>query len=117
MNKVFISGRLTKDPEKQIGGTGAEYLRFTIATDRFTGKSKEKKTMYIECVAFTHACNFISKYCKKGSLIVISGELDSNTVERDGKKITYWSVIVNEVESASKPDTSVGINGELPFEV
>lgn len=126
MNKVFISGRLTKDIEKKTSASGAEYVKFSVAVDKYAGKGKEKKTLFVDCMAFAHCANFLSKYCRKGSMVFIEGELDNNIVETDGRKTTYWTVIVSSVE-ANKPIASdapsaptpapVETNNDMPFEM
>lgn len=124
MNKVFISGRLTRDVEKKTSASGAEFAKFSVAVDKF-GKDKQKKTIFVDCVAFAHNANYVAKYCGKGSKVYIEGELDSNTVDReDGGKTTYWSVVVFAME-ANKPEQSntapapapEETQSNMPFEV
>lgn len=128
MNIVILSGRITKNIEVNQTQNGGVYTRFTIAVDKYQGKDKEKKTNFVDCVAFSHSANFLSKYCSKGSFVTINGELDSTIKEReDGSKVTYWNVIVNSVE-AMKPtepkpaaesptEPILPTEPELPFEV
>lgn len=112
MNKVFISGRLTKDVEKQTSSSGGEYVRFSVAVDKFS-KDKEKKTIFVDCIAFTHSANFLAKYCRKGSKVYVEGELDANIVENEGKRTTYWTVIAYSIE-ADKPKTEVAVEETSP---
>lgn len=120
MNIVVLSGRITKDIEVQQTANGSNYTRFSIAVDRYQ-KDKEKKTIFVDCVAFSHSCNFLAKYCHKGSTVTVQGELDCNVKETENGKRTYWNVIANQVE-ASKPTQDNGKTEEaddtsLPFEM
>lgn len=121
MNIVILSGRITKNIEVNQTQNGGVYTRFTIAVDKYQGKDKEKKTNFVDCVAFSHSANFLSKYCSKGSFVTINGELDSTVKEReDGSKVTYWNVIVNSVEAMkpleSKPAAELPTEPILPTE-
>ena len=128
MNIVVLSGRITKNIEVNPTQNGGVYTRFTIAVDKYQGKDKEKKTNFVDCVAFSHSANFLTAYCSKGSFVTINGELDSTVKERDdGSKVTYWNVIVNSVEAMKptepKPAAEIPTEPilptepELPFEV
>ena len=126
MNIVVLSGRITKNIEVNPTQNGGVYTRFTIAVDKY--RNKEKGTIFVDCVAFSHSANFLNAYCSKGSFVTINGELDSTVKEReDGSKVTYWNVIVNSVE-AMKPtepkpaaelptEPILPTEPELPFEV
>ena len=115
MNKVIITGRISNDVVKQTSASGKEYVRFSVAVERFM-KDKDKKTIFVDCMAFAHNANFIAKYCKKGSKVIIDGELDSNTIEKDGGKRTYWTVIVSSVEADKPKEETTMTNTALPFE-
>ena len=113
MNIVILSGRITKNIEVNQTQNGGVYTRFTIAVDKY--RDKQKSTLFVDCVAFSHSANFLNAYCSKGSFVTINGELDSTVKERDdGSKVTYWNVIVNSVE-AMKPSEPKPA-AELPTE-
>lgn len=76
LNHITIMGRLTRDPELRRTGTGVAVASFTLAVDRdFADKSGEKETDFIECVAWKHTAEFVSKYFAKGRMAVVSGRL------------------------------------------
>lgn len=77
LNHCFIMGRLTRDPELRRIGSGIAVTSFTVAVDRdFTEKdSNERETDFIDCVAWRQTGEFVAKYFKKGSMIVVSGRL------------------------------------------
>ena len=92
-NIISIHGRLTRDPELNTGKTGAEYCKFCVAVDKFNGK--EKDTDFFDCTAFSKTGVAINQYMKKGREIVVVGSMESNTVEKDGKKTKYWGIKVD----------------------
>lgn len=92
-NVISIHGRLTRDPELKTSQTGSEYCKFSVAVDRFDGK--EKKTDFFNCTAFGKTGVAINQYMTKGREICVVGSMESNTVEKDGNKSTYWGIRVD----------------------
>lgn len=75
LNHIVIMGRLTRDPELRQTGSGVSFANFSVAVDRDFSKGEEKETDFIDCVAWRHTGEFVSKYFTRGSLIVVSGRL------------------------------------------
>ena len=74
MNKVFLIGRLTKDPTQQEKKDGKGiYSNFSIAVNRFP-----ENVDYFDCVAFDKTAEAIIKYTKKGAKIAISGRIQKD---------------------------------------
>lgn len=98
INKVILTGRLTKDADLKTTASNNEVTSFTLAVD---GYSKEQdNTNFINCVAWNQPAKFISTYCKKGSLVAIEGRLQTRSYERkDGSKVSVTEVIVERVEN------------------
>lgn len=93
MNKVCISGRLTRDPDIRRNDEDKAIARFTIAVDRAT---KEKEADFPSCVAFGNTANFIEKYFKKGKPIEIEGRLQTGSyTNKDGVKVFTTDVVVD----------------------
>ena len=93
LNHIVIMGRLTKDPELRYTQNQTPVASFTVAVDRDFG---EKQTDFIACTAWRQGAEFISKYFQKGSMIVVSGSLQSRQWEdRDGNKRTSWEINVD----------------------
>lgn len=122
MNKVFITGRLTKDVLLTQSGETA-IARFTTAVDRV-----KEGADFISCVAFGKTAETINKYMAKGSKIVIDGHIQTGNYEKDGQRIYTTDVIVDRFEFGSykedkpAPTSSDGfmnipdaIEEELPF--
>ena len=77
LNHITIMGRLTRDPELRRTGSGTAVANFTVAVDRdFASGDGEKKTDFINCVAWRQTGEFVSKYFNKGSMIAVSGRLE-----------------------------------------
>lgn len=89
LNHITIMGRLTRDPEMRRTGSGIAVTSFTVAVDRdYSGKDgSEKKTDFIDCVAWRQTGEFISKYFTKGRTIVVDGRLElRDWTDKDGNK-------------------------------
>ena len=116
MNKVILTGHLTRDPERRESQGGHAITTFTVASPK---KTKNADGTYgadfIRCVAWRNTAEFVSKYFTKGSRIELSGSLSTNIVEKDGKKTTYTEVNVEEVGFGGKKETAdVKPKGETP---
>ena len=98
MNKIPITGRLVRDPEMQTLSNGMEKCRFTVAVDRKKKKDAPSKTDFFNCDAWGQTGAFVAKWFKKGSPITLIGRMESSQAEKDGNKVTYWNLNVEEVE-------------------
>ena len=100
LNHITIMGRLTRDPELRSTQSGVSVASFTVAVDRdFGGRDGgEKQTDFIDCVAWRQTGEFVSKYFHKGSMIVVSGRLQSRKwQDRDGNNRTSWEIVADNV--------------------
>lgn len=105
-NKVFLMGRLTKDPEMRGEGT-ALCARYTLAVDRRYQKDGEQQTDFINCVVFSKGAEFAEKYLKKGTKIVATGRIQTGSyTNKDGQKIYTTDVIVEDQEFAESKASS-----------
>ena len=103
MNKIILVGRLTKDPELQTINNGTSLLRFNVACkSKLRDEDGEKKVDFFVCVAWREKAELIHKYCKKGSMLQISGSMGSRSYEKqDGTKQTVWEINVEDIEFLS----------------
>ena len=114
-NKAILGGRLTADAELKQTPSGVSVCTFSIAVNRKGGKDAEQKTDFINCVAWRNTAEFISKYFKKGSCILVVGNIQNRSWQ-DGNGIKRYAteVIVDEVNFVdSKGETSNG--GATPY--
>ena len=112
LNHIVIMGRLTRDPELRTTQAGVSVTSFTVAVDRdFGGRDGgERQTDFIDCVAWRSTGEFVSKYFHKGSMMVVSGRLQSRKwQDRDGNNRTSWEINADNVyfgESRRDGDSS-----------
>ena len=89
LNKIFIMGRLTRDPELRRTQTGTPVASFTLAVDRdFKDKSTgERATDFIDVVAWRQTGEFVSRFFTKGRMAVVEGRLQIREwTDKDGNK-------------------------------
>ena len=117
MNKVIMVATLGKDPELRQSQAGKSVCSFSGAVKRRFAKEGDTDTDWFQFTAFGATADFISKYFKKGSKILVEGTLQNNNYdgEKNGQKISYRTdkIIVDNVEFYGKkedgavaPDTS-----------
>ena len=110
MNKVFLSGNLTRDPEVRYTQSGKAYARMGIAVKRQFSKDKDAVD-FINLVAWDKTAEFCGKYFMKGSRALVEGRLQTSSYEnKDGVKVNSVDVIVDNIEfaGAKRADSSGG---------
>ena len=110
INKVIITGNLTRDPELRSTPAGTPVLRFGIAVnDRHknarTGEWEDYPN-FIDCTMFGTRAEAISRFLSKGSKVAIEGKLRWSQWERDGQKHSKIEVIPDNIEFMSRRDNS-----------
>ena len=98
MNKLIISGRLTRDAEVRFIPSGTPVMSFSVANN--TGFGDNQKTNYFECSLFgKRAEGGLKDYMVKGQQVVVEGEISLNQYEKkDGTGGASLRVFVNNVE-------------------
>ena len=99
LNKVFLYGNLTRDPEIRALPSGAQVASFGLATNRvYKDKTGEKKEVaeFHNIVAFGRQAEVIGQYCKKGKAIFVEGRIQTRSWEgkEDGKKQYRTEIVV-----------------------
>ena len=100
LNKIFIMGRLTRDPELRRTQTGTPVASFTLAVDRdFKDKSTgERTTDFIDVVAWRQTGEFVSRFFTKGRMAVVEGRLQIREwTDKDGNKRRSAEVVADNV--------------------
>lgn len=99
MNKVILSGRLTRDPEITYGKSDKEELpiaRYSIAVQRNADEAD-----FISCTAFRRAAEFAEDYLKKGTKVIICGHLQTGSyINKENNKVYTTDVIIESQEFA-----------------
>lgn len=103
MNKVFLIGNLTKDPEHGVTKNNIYYCNFTIAVNRsYTDSNGERQTDFFNIRTWRGIAESCAKYLVKGKKACIVGELQQRTYEdNQGIKRTVVEIQANEVEFLS----------------
>ncbi|HDY68330.1 MAG TPA: single-stranded DNA-binding protein [Candidatus Scalindua sp.] len=102
VNKVFLAGRLVRDPDLKYTPSGTAIVSFSLATSRtWTPKDGEKKeeTCFVDVTMFGRRAEVINEYFQKGSPVFIEGRLHFNQWEaKDGQKRNALRVIAENFE-------------------
>ena len=100
MNKVFLIGRLTRDPELRYTSSNLPVASFTVAVNRnFTNQSGEREADFINVVVWRKQAENIKNYLKQGSQIAIDGRIQTRSYDgEDGKKRYVTEVVADNVQ-------------------
>ena len=109
MNKIFLSGNLTRDPEVRYSQSGKAYARMGIAVRRPYSKDKDAVDFF-NLVAWDKTAEFCGKYFQKGSRVLLEGTLRTNSYDnKDGVKVNTVEIWVDNIEFAgARPQQSGG---------
>ncbi len=113
LNKIFIMGRLTRDPELRRTQNGTAVAGFALAVDRdYKNADGTKETDFIEVVAWRSSAEFVSKYFTKGRMAIVEGRLQiRDWTDKDGSKRRNAEVVADNVyfgDSKKEGDSSGG---------
>lgn len=142
MNKVVLTGRLTKDPEVRYttGENSTAIATFTLAVNRRFARRDDPNAVtadFIRCQAFGKTAEFVEKYFHKGQKADLDGRIQTGQYQnRDGQTVYTTDVIIENIEfgesknaagSGGSPTTSTAnndqsfinipddVDSELPF--
>lgn len=106
INRVSISGNLTRDPETRRTASGMAVMSFGVAVNdraknQKTGKWEDRPN-FVDCTMFGTRAEAVSRYLSKGSKVCIEGKLRWSQWERDGQRHSKLEVIVDEIEFMSR---------------
>lgn len=115
INRVTISGNLTRDPELRATAGGTQVLSFGVAVNdrRRNPQSGEWEDYpnFVDCTMFGTRAEAVSRYLSKGSKVAIEGKLRYSSWERDGQRRSKLEVIVDEIEFLSRGQQGGGQGG------
>lgn len=117
LNNISIMGRLTNTPEVRTTTSGISVCSFTIANDKDRRKDAEASAPnWVDCVAWRTTAEFIGKYFQKGSLIVITGALQTRQYQdKNGNNRKAVEVVVNNCYfGESKRSAEASNNSQQP---
>lgn len=110
INRVVITGRLSRDPELRKTQSGLSVCSFQLAVDRPKLKGQdEAATDWISCQAWRQAADYICNYAKKGALLAVDGRLQTRSYDNaSGQKVHVTEVVCERVEIQRQASTQIG---------
>lgn len=115
MNKVVLSGRLTRDPDVRYSGNESSVCiaRYTLAVQRRFKREGESEADFISCVSFGNIAEYAERYFRQGIKVNIAGRIQTGSyTNRDGTKVYTTDVVVEEQEFAESKSASGTLDGQ-----
>ncbi|MDO8730324.1 MAG: single-stranded DNA-binding protein [Candidatus Omnitrophota bacterium] len=116
LNKVFLMGNLTRDPELRYIPSGTAVATFTVASNRsYTSAAGEKKeeACFVRVVSWARQAELAAEYLTKGSPIFVEGRLQSRSWETpDGQKRSTIEVVAQNIQFLGRGKGAVSRPGE-----
>ena len=108
MNKVYLIGNLTRDPELTTTTSGISVCRMSIAVGRrFSNAEGSRETDFFNVTAWRGTADNCAKFLKKGNKIAVSGSIQTRNYEKaDGTKGFSIDIVADEVEFLSSRNDS-----------
>ena len=110
LNKVFLIGRLTRDPELRYtpSGQAVSTLGFAVNHEYFSKDGKREETCYVNLVVWGKRAEVCAEYLRKGSLIFVEGRLQYRKWDtQDNEKRSIIEVYVEDFQFLDKPDVTI----------
>ena len=119
INRVCISGNLTRDPELRATSGGTSVLDFGVAVNdrrknQQTGEWEDYPN-FVDCSLFGKRAESLSKYLSKGQKVTVAGKLHYSSWEKDGQKRSKLTVLVDDVEFMSRKENGSQSDSQAPI--
>ena len=115
INRVNITGNLTRDPELRATAGGTQVLSFGVAVNDRRRNAQtgewEDYPNFVDCTMFGTRAEAVSRFLAKGNKVAIEGKLRYSSWERDGQRRSKLEVIVDEIEFLSRGQQGGGQGG------
>ena len=113
MNKVFLIGRLTRDPELRYTGNNTAVASFTIAVNRtYTNQAGEREADFIPVVVWRRQAESVKNYLSQGSQVAVEGRIQvRNYDDQNGQRRYVTEVIADSVEFIGSRKDNNGLQG------
>lgn len=96
INRVVLTGRLTRDLELRRTQSGTSVVSFTLAVDRNFKKEGQPEADFINCVAWNRQADTMAQYLHRGSLIGVDGRLQTRNYEnQQGQRVYITEVFID----------------------
>jgi single-strand DNA-binding protein len=119
MNKVFLIGRLSRDPELRHTNSGTAVCQINVAVGRRVAPGKEAETDFINVVVWDKQAENVSKYLAKGRQVAVEGRIQTRSYDNnEGKKTYVTEVVATNVEFLGSANDNKGVARESdnPFD-
>ncbi|MDR0396133.1 MAG: single-stranded DNA-binding protein [Oscillospiraceae bacterium] len=115
MNKIFLIGNLTRDPETRTSQSGNQVCRFGLAVQRRRKLDGQPDVDFFNCICFSKLAEIAQRYLQKGRKVSIVGTLTLNTFEgQDGQRRTTAEVAVDDLEFLPSGQPAQSADGTYP---
>ena len=113
LNKVFLMGRLTRDPELRTTQNGTPNCRISVAIDRRSSRQgEEKQADFIDVTCWNQTAEFVCKWFTKGRMILVEGSIrNNNYTDKNGNKIYSYSIWADNVQFCGDKSSNGGNGG------
>lgn len=101
MNKVFLLGRLTKNPQSGVTNSDKMYARFSLAVNGFGDRVD-----YLNVVTWEKTAEAVMKYLTKGKQVLVEGSIQVGSYEYKGEKRATFDIKADRIEFVGSKDTS-----------
>lgn len=108
INNVVLVGRLTKDPELRRSNSNISMVYFTVAVNRtFTDQNGQRNADFINCVVFRKQAENMARFLSKGSLIGITGRIQTRNYQgKDGNTVYVTEVVADNIQYLESKSSS-----------
>ena len=115
INKVFIKGNISSEVELKQTQSGTSVCSFNVAVNRFSKEPNGAKVDFFTVVAWQQKAEFVSRYFKKGSGIIIVGRLENRDwTDKQGNKRISTEIIAEEIDFVGNKESSGEVKNEVP---
>jgi len=114
LNKVYILGNLTRDPELKSLPSGVQVATFGMATNRVyrdRDGNKQESAEFHNVVVFSRQAELCAQYLRKGSSALIEGRLQTRSWEQDGQKRYRTEIVADRVQFGDRRQSEGGMRG------
>jgi single-strand DNA-binding protein len=119
-NQVLLVGRMTKDPELRFTPEGTAVSKFTLALNRpYKTANGGHEADFISCHSWRKVAENTAAYCQKGSLVAVSGRIQTRNYEnQDGNRVYVTEVVAERIRFLDRRNTPTEMEqeAELVFE-
>lgn len=113
LNKIFINGRLTTEPELKSTPNGKAVVNATVACQR---NGKDAKTDFIPISVWGNSAEYLHNYAKKGALVSVCGELQTGSYKKGDVIIPSFSIYTEEIYIIGNKRETNGVNSKEEIE-